>query len=180
MVETPTVMVSLGLVFSLAALVLIYQTYLSVLVFRALCDISVVHYRQHYCSASGRSYVPHRIWRIKMVLLYSFAVSILTIGGIILQLAMELSLHWNPQFYLNPIPFHLTFASAYVLGLNGKFRQQKDVALANQIFPQSITFTTRKAVATQDAPFKGLCIFCCARAIASYRSFTNFCSAHCT
>ena len=125
MVETPTVMVSLGLVFSLAALVLIYQTYLSVLVFRALCDISVVHYRQHYCSASGRSYVPHRIWRIKMVLLYSFAVSILTIGGIILQLAMELSLHWNPQFYLNPIPFHLTFASAYVLGLNGKFRKKK-------------------------------------------------------
>ena len=55
-----------------------------------------------------------------MVLLYSFFVSVLTIGGLILQLAMELSLHWNPQFYLNPIPFHLTFASAYMLGLNGK------------------------------------------------------------
>ena len=54
-----------------------------------------------------------------MVLLYSFAVSVLTIGGLILHLAMELSLHWNPQFYLNPIPFHLTFASAYILGLNG-------------------------------------------------------------
>ena len=120
MVESSTVMVSLALIFSLAALALMYQTYLSVLVFRALCDISVVHYRQHYCSASGRSYVPHRIWRIKMVLLYSFAVSILTIGGLILQLAMELSLHWNPQFYLNPIPFHLTFASAYILGLNGE------------------------------------------------------------
>lgn len=120
LVDTPTVLVSLGLIFSLAALALAYQTYLSVLIFRALCDISVVHYRQHYCSASGRSYIPHRIWRIKMVLLYSFAVSVLTIGGLILHLAMELSLHWNPQFYLNPIPFHLTFASAYILGLNGK------------------------------------------------------------
>ena len=54
LVDTPSVMVSLGLIFSLAALALAYQTYLSVLVFRALCDISVVHYRQHYCSASGR------------------------------------------------------------------------------------------------------------------------------
>ncbi len=54
-----------------------------------------------------------------MVLLYSFAVSVLTIGGLLLHLAMELSLHWNPQFYLKPIPFHLTFASAYILGLNG-------------------------------------------------------------
>ena len=50
-----------------------------------------------------------------------FTVSVLTIGGLILHLAMELSLHWNPQFYLNPVPFHLTFASAYILGLNGKF-----------------------------------------------------------
>ena len=56
-----------------------------------------------------------------MVLLYSFAVSVLTIAGLILHLAMELSLHWNPQFYLNPIPFHLTFASAYILGINGNF-----------------------------------------------------------
>jgi len=119
LVDTPTVLVSLGLIFSLAALALAYQTYLSVLIFRALCDISVVHYRQHYCAATGRSFVPHRIWRIKMVLLYSFAVSVLTIGGLILHLAMELSLHWNPQFYLNPVPFHLTFASAYILGLNG-------------------------------------------------------------
>ena len=105
--------VSLTLIFSIAALALAYQTYLSVLVFRALCDISVVQY-------GGRSYVPQRIWRIKMILLYNFAVSVLTIGGLILQLAMELSLHWNPQFYLNPVPFHLTFASAYILGLHGK------------------------------------------------------------
>jgi len=119
LVDSPTVLVSLGLIFSLAALALAYQTYLSVLIFRALCDISVVHYRQHYCAATGRSFVPHRIWRIKMVLLYSFAVSVLTIAGLILHLAMELSLHWNPQFYLNPIPFHLTFASAYILGMNG-------------------------------------------------------------
>ena len=73
LVDSPTVLVSLGLIFSLAALALAYQTYLSVLIFRALCDISVVHYRQHYCAATGRSFVPHRIWRIKMVLLYSFA-----------------------------------------------------------------------------------------------------------
>lgn len=148
MVDTPTVMVSLGLIFSLAALVLMYQTYLSVLVFRALCDISVVHYRQHYCSASGRSYVPHRIWRIKMVLLYSFAVSILTIGGLILQLAMELSLHWNPQFYLNPIPFHLTFASAYVLGLNGNAKLWLlALGQTNQIFPTE--YVHYAAVATK-------------------------------
>ena len=42
LVDTPTVMVSLGLIFSLAALALAYQTYLSVLVFRALCDIRLV------------------------------------------------------------------------------------------------------------------------------------------
>ena len=59
-----------------------------------------------------------------MVLLYSFAVSVLTIAGLILHLAMELSLHWNPQFYLNPIPFHLTFASAYILGINGNFLKE--------------------------------------------------------
>ena len=119
LVETPTVIVSLGLIFSLAALALAFQTYLSVLIFRALCDISVSHYRQHYCSSSGRSYIPQRVCRIKMVLLYSFAVSVLTIGGLVLQLAMELSLHWNPQFYMNAIPFHLTFAASYILGLNG-------------------------------------------------------------
>ena len=54
LVDSPTVLVSLGLIFSLAALALAYQTYLSVLIFRALCDISVVHYRQHYCAATGK------------------------------------------------------------------------------------------------------------------------------
>ena len=54
LVDSPTVLVSLGLIFSLAALAMAYQTYLSVLIFRALCDISVVHYRQHYCAATGK------------------------------------------------------------------------------------------------------------------------------
>ena len=68
-----------------------------------------------------------------MVLLYSFAVSVLTIGGLILHLAMELSLHWNPQFYLNPIPFHLTFASAYILGLNGNSCIENSFGLKKKI-----------------------------------------------
>jgi hypothetical protein len=60
------------------------------------------------------------IWRLKMVLLYCFAVSSLTVGSFILRLAIDLSLNWNPQFYLDPVPFHLTFASAFFMGIQGK------------------------------------------------------------
>ena len=104
-----TITVSLGFVFGLALLALIYQTYLSVLVFRALCDISVTYPPSRY-----------RAWRIKLVLLYCFAASVITVGGFVLHLAIILSLNWNPQFYIDPIPFHLTFSSPVILGLQGK------------------------------------------------------------
>ena len=106
------VRVSIGLLFTLAALALTYQTYLAILVFRVLCDISV-----SYSTAT----LVLRMWRLKMVLLYSFVVSLLTIGGYVLKLAIQLGLYWNPQFYLEPIPFHLTLASSYLLGLHGRY-----------------------------------------------------------
>ena len=84
------VRVSIGLLFTLAALALAYQTYLAILVFRVLCDISVSY---------STSTMVLRMWRLKMVLLYSFVVSLLTIGGYVLKLAIQLGLYWNPQFY---------------------------------------------------------------------------------
>ena len=73
-----------------------------------------------------------------------YTVSVLTIGGLILHLAMELSLHWNPQFYLNPVPFHLTFASAYILGLNGKFTL--NVWIKKLVFQMLLNVTYLKGV----------------------------------
>jgi len=55
-----------------------------------------------------------------MVIVYCLAVSVLTVGHFLLKLAIDLSLHWNPQFFIDPIPFHLTFASAFFLGVQGK------------------------------------------------------------
>ena len=88
-----SVQVSIGLLFTLAALALTYQTYLAILVFRVLCDISVSY---------STSTMVLRMWRLKMVLLYCFVVSLLTIGGYVLKLAIQLGLNWNPQFYLEP------------------------------------------------------------------------------
>ena len=105
------VRVSIGLLFTLAALALTYQTYLAVSVFRVLCDISVSY---------STTTMVLRMWRLKMVLLYSFVVSLLTIGGYVLKLSIQLGLNWNPQFYLEPIPFHLSLASSYLLGIHGK------------------------------------------------------------
>jgi hypothetical protein len=48
------------------------------------------------------------------------AVSSATVGSFILRLAIDLSLHWNPQFYLDPIPFHLGFASSFFIGIQGE------------------------------------------------------------
>ena len=81
-------------------------------IFRVLCDVSVMVIYQGSALRGG-------IWRLKLVLLYCFAVSSLTVGGFILKLAIDLSLHWNPQFYLDPIPFHLTFASSFFIGMQG-------------------------------------------------------------
>ena len=82
-------------------------------IFRVLCDVSVVVIYQGSSLRGG-------IWRLKMVLLYCFSVSSLTVGSFILRLAIDLSLNWNPQFYLDPVPFHLTFASAFFIGIQGK------------------------------------------------------------
>ena len=97
--------ISLGFIFSLAICLMMLQTYVSVLIFRVLCDISISY-----------PAVP-KAWRIKMVLLYCFGVSLLTSGGFLLNLALELSLYLNSHFHFKPLPYHMSFASAYYLGL---------------------------------------------------------------
>ena len=42
------------------------------------------------------------------VLLYCFAGSLVTAGGVVLKMATTLALNWNQQFYLDPVPFHLS------------------------------------------------------------------------
>eukprot|EP00095_Tigriopus_kingsejongensis_P004819 maker-scaffold769_size100554-snap-gene-0.17 protein:Tk04819 transcript:maker-scaffold769_size100554-snap-gene-0.17-mRNA-1 annotation:"protein wntless" len=105
----PTVIVSLTCIFGLAVAAMIYQTYLSILVFKVLCDVSI----QYPCL--------ERVLRIKVVLLYCFSMSVMTVGGFVLQLAIQLGLNWNPQFYIDPIPFYLSYSSPLLIGLQGSW-----------------------------------------------------------
>ncbi len=61
----------------------------------------------------------YRAWRLKLVLLYCFAGSVATAAGFVLKMASTLALNWNHQFYLDPVPFHLSIASPVLLGLQG-------------------------------------------------------------
>ncbi|TRY75853.1 hypothetical protein TCAL_00615 [Tigriopus californicus] len=102
-----TVIISLTFIFGLAISAMIYQTYLSILICKVICDVSI----QYPCL--------ERVWRIKMVLLYCFFMSVLTVGGFVLQLAIQLGLNWNPQFYMEPVPFYLSYSSPMLIGLQG-------------------------------------------------------------
>ena len=42
------------------------------------------------------------------MLLYCFAGSVATAGGFVLKMGTALALNWNQQFYLDPVPFHLS------------------------------------------------------------------------
>ena len=130
LVGTDLEMVSLGLLFTLAGLSLMYQTYLAVVIFRFLCDISLSAVAYDSVPAAVISSTKHpqaryggtvfNVWRIKMVLLYCFIVSILTVGAFILKLAIHLGLNWNPQFYSFPVPLYMSFSSPFLLGMHGK------------------------------------------------------------
>ena len=106
--SSSNVSVSLGFIFGLVSLALIYQLYLSILVLKLLCDVPVQH------PGLGKS------WRIKFILVYCYLASLFTISGFVLRLAMKLSLNWNQQFHIDPVPFHLSYASPFLLGLQGK------------------------------------------------------------
>jgi hypothetical protein len=75
------------------------------------------HHQHSTCSASSPLY--YRAWRLKLVLLYCFAASVATAGGFVLKMSITLGLNWNQQFYLDPVPFHLSFSSPLLLGLQG-------------------------------------------------------------
>ena len=96
--EGPQVYVALGLTFSLAIMIATFHTYISVLVFRVVCDISVRYPGQ------GRD-----AWRLKLVLMYCLLVSVVTCLGSILRLAIGLCLHWNSDtVHTDPLPFSMT------------------------------------------------------------------------
>jgi len=104
--EGPQIYVALGLTFSLAIMIATFHTYISVLVFRVVCDISVRYPGQ------GRD-----AWRLKLVLMYCLLVSVVTCLGCILRLAIGLCLHWNSDtVHTDPLPFSMTRASIFYLG----------------------------------------------------------------
>jgi len=146
LVGTDLELVSLVLLFSLAGLALLFQTYLAVVIFRVLCDISLAsvayssvpthhgmshgtnaaalkHQQQGSVNSGGGGRQQHHavfsVWRIKMALLYCFTVSLLTVGAFLLRLAIDLGLNWNPQFYTFPIPIYMSFSSPFLLGMHG-------------------------------------------------------------
>ena len=66
-------------------------------------------YQQTFpCSSASSPLYYYRAWRLKLVLLYCFAASVATAGGLVLRTATTLALNWNQQFYLDPVPFHLS------------------------------------------------------------------------
>jgi len=98
-----TTWVSLGLILSLAVGVAVFQSYLSIIIFRVICDISI-----HYPTTS-------RAWRLKGVLVYALAVSILVSLGWVLEQVITLCLHWNPDPNNDPLPFGISGAGSSLL-----------------------------------------------------------------
>ena len=115
-------LISLSLSFTLAGMALVYQTFLAVMIFRVLCDISVTQSggASGYFAAGRNNIGNLSVWRIKMVLLYCFAVSVLTAGAFILKLATHMGLYWNHEFYAFPIPLYMSFSSPFLLGMHGE------------------------------------------------------------
>jgi len=100
-----TTYLSLAFTFTIAVIVASFQTYLSVLVFRVVCDVSV----RYPGSTRGA-------WRLKLVLLYCLALSLVLCLGAVLRLAVSLCLHWNTEVHTQPLPFSVSLASVYFLG----------------------------------------------------------------
>ena len=111
--ETNTIFTSLGFIFGLVVVAMIYQMYLSILICKLLCDVTVEY--QHLSLRMN--------WRIKMILLYNLLTSLLTVGGFVLQQAVRLGLNWNQQFFVDPVPMHLVMAGPYYVGLQGNVNE---------------------------------------------------------
>jgi len=103
-VAGPTTLASLGFTFGLAITAAAFQTYLAVIIFRVLCDISV-----HYPGSS------RGLWRLKLILAYCLLLSLLICLGSFLHLAVSLALHWNSSVHTQPLPFSVTVAGALYL-----------------------------------------------------------------
>lgn len=99
-----SIIASLGFIFGLAITAAAFQTYLAVLIFRVLCDISV-----HYPGSS------RGLWRLKLILGYCLLTSLFVCLGSFLRLAVCLALHWNTTVHIDPLPFHVTVAGAIYL-----------------------------------------------------------------
>jgi uncharacterized membrane protein YhdT len=87
-----TTLASLGFTFGLAVMAAAFQTYLAVLIFRVLCDISV-----HYPGSS------RGLWRLKLILSSCLLSSLLLCLGAFLRLAVCLALHWNTAVHTDPL-----------------------------------------------------------------------------
>jgi len=82
-----------------------FQTYLSVLVFRVVCDVSV-----RYPGFTRGA------WRLKLILLYCLSSSVVLCLGAVLRLAVSLCLHWNSEVHTQPLPFSVSLAGVYYVG----------------------------------------------------------------
>jgi len=100
-----TTYISLAFTFSIAVIVASFQTYLSVLVFRVVCDVSV-----RYPGFTRGA------WRLKLILLYCLSSSVVLCLGAVLRLAVSLCLHWNSEVHTQPLPFSVSLAGVYYVG----------------------------------------------------------------
>lgn len=101
----PTTYLSLAFTFTIAVIVASFQTYLSVLVFRVVCDVSV---RYPGCTRGA--------WRLKLILVYCLGSSVVVCLGAVLRLAVSLCLHWNTEVHTQPLPFSVSLASLFYIG----------------------------------------------------------------
>lgn len=99
-----TLPVSLALVVTLILALAAFQSYLAIIMFKVICDISI-----HYPTTS-------RAWRLKGVLVYSFIVSLLLCLALMLTLAIQILLHWNPHHSTSqPLPYGMSTAGSLLL-----------------------------------------------------------------
>ena len=117
--------IALGFTFSLAVTIATFHTYLSILVFRVVCDISVRYISLFVITMTPPNHTAvcrypgqgRGAWRLKVVLLYCLLVSGLACLGCVLRLAVTLCLHWNTDtVHTQPLPFSVASAGIFYLG----------------------------------------------------------------
>lgn len=97
-----SVAVTLGLAFIAAA----FQTYLSVLIFRVLCDISLRY------PGSG-----HGLWRLKVCLAYCLLVSVSVCLSSLVSVGSQVVLHSNSAVHKDPLPFSVASSGLVTISL---------------------------------------------------------------